>query len=433
MPPPKSATSASTSLVGTFSLLLSIGALSITQPTTSNAIVLLLLGAALPMVVWSVVIEKAYARTSTGLCFTLERPISEVLKISCVKIVGLAFTLFCGYVFYHYAWWYGDAGYRFYFDLLVSALPYLLVLAPPYVVVTSRYMVKPKDALWHFGKLVLLDSKNVSLQKVKEHLLAWMIKMFFLAFMVALLPGMVSGVLGFDFSTAMAEPARSLPAMVIFLVKFLFLFDVCFGTIGYILTFRVLDTHVVSPNPHLSAWAAALLCYPPLIVTSGSGPLNYTIGTQEWYVWFFGHDLILGIWAVAIVALVAVYVWATVIFGMRFSNLTNRGVITNGPYRYFKHPAYLSKNIFWWLAVAPFFSTLGPDQAVKNCLLLLMVNMIYLLRARTEEKHLMTDPAYRDYSDWIAKYGVLPRFISWGRRRMARSVARQPRQSGDLT
>ena len=28
-------------------------------------------------------------------------------------------------------------------------------------------------------------------------------------------------------------------------------------------------------------------------------------------------------------------------------------------------------------------------------------------RAKTEEKHLMEDPAYRDYSLWIAEHGVL--------------------------
>ena len=38
---------------------------------------------------------------------------------------------------------------------------------------------------------------------------------------------------------------------------------------------------------------------------------------------------------------------------VRFSNLTYRGVLTNGPYAFTRHPAYLSKNLFWWCASMP--------------------------------------------------------------------------------
>ena len=34
-------------------------------------------------------------------------------------------------------------------------------------------------------------------------------------------------------------------------------------------------------------------------------------------------------------------------FSFRFSNLTHRGIITSGPYRFTKHPSYVSKNIAW--------------------------------------------------------------------------------------
>jgi protein-S-isoprenylcysteine O-methyltransferase Ste14 len=50
------------------------------------------------------------------------------------------------------------------------------------------------------------------------------------------------------------------------------------------------------------------------------------------------------------VLLTGIYAWATVAFGLRFSNLTYRGVLTNGPYAFTRHPAYLSKNAFWWMS-----------------------------------------------------------------------------------
>jgi len=96
-----------------------------------------------------------------------------------------------------------------------------------------------------------------------------------------------------------------------------------------------------------------------------------------------------------------------VIFGCRFSNLTHRGILTNGPYRLSKHPAYLSKNLSYWLIAVPFISTTGSADALRGCLMLGLVNVIYFLRARTEERHLSRDPAYVAYALWINEHGVL--------------------------
>ena len=125
-----------------------------------------------------------------------------------------------------------------------------------------------------------------------------------------------------------------------------------------------------------------------------------------------------------IVVLTLVYAWATVIFGIRFSNLTHRGIVTNGPFRYFRHPAYLSKNVFWWFLHIPFLSTVDSATAVQNCALLLLVNGIYFLRAKTEERHLMADPCYRDYSAWIKENGLIPRLVARVIRRGAPFPAR---------
>lgn len=411
-PPPVSAVKAATPLIGIISLLLMLVVCWFIQPAIPTASIMLVLGAAIPMIGWEIFIEKAYLRPSSGLILSLKRPSAEILRVTIVKLVGLAVTLFGGYAFYRYAWWYSGTSHKFYFDLLRTLLPYFLALAPIYIFMTSRYMLEPKDALWHFGALVLLDKRHVSPGKVKEHILGWIIKLFFLALMIYLLPGIVSVVLRFELSSLVDNSGIQIPVAITFFVQILFVFDVCFGTIGYILTSRLLDSHVVSVNSQLSAWFATAICYPPLIIMGTGGPLDYRIGTHEWHYWFADQPLVLWLWAVSILSLVSIYAWATVIFGIRFSNLTNRGVITNGPYKYFKHPAYLSKNIFWWLLHVPFFSTLGSGQVVRNCLLLILVNAIYFLRAKTEEAHLMTDPAYAAYSRWISKNGLLERAVN---------------------
>ena len=112
--------------------------------------------------------------------------------------------------------------------------------------------------------------------------------------------------------------------------------------------------------------------------------------------------------------LTGVYAWATVIFGIRFSNLTYRGIITNGPYRFSRHPAYLSKNLFWWFATLPFFATSGSlTDAVRNTVLLAMVSGVYFWRAKTEEMHLLSEDAkYREYHAWMARNAPITRGLS---------------------
>ena len=94
-------------------------------------------------------------------------------------------------------------------------------------------------------------------------------------------------------------------------------------------------------------------------------------------------------------------------FGGRFSNLTHRGIITNGPYRYTKHPAYLAKNLSWWLLAMPFMVSDGVGAALSRCALLLCLNALYYLRAKTEERHLALDPVYVAYAAWIDEHGLL--------------------------
>jgi hypothetical protein len=96
-----------------------------------------------------------------------------------------------------------------------------------------------------------------------------------------------------------------------------------------------------------------------------------------------------------------------VTFGCRFSNLTHRGILTNGPFALTKHPHYLFKNISWWLVVVPFISKTSFLDSVRACLMLAMFNFIYFMRARTEERHLSRDPAYVAYALWMNDHSIM--------------------------
>ena len=127
--------------------------------------------------------------------------------------------------------------------------------------------------------------------------------------------------------------------------------------------------------------------------------------------------------------LTAIYAWATVAFGLRFSNLTDRGIITHGPYRWTKHPAYLSKNLFWWIAGLPFLVTTGDmGEAIRNTALLAIVSGIYYWRAKTEERHLAANPDYAPYAAWMARNGAITRLFSRRGQRNAGWRAADPAQ-----
>ena len=52
-------------------------------------------------------------------------------------------------------------------------------------------------------------------------------------------------------------------------------------------------------------------------------------------------------------------------------------------------------------------------DAARATILMAVVSGIYYWRARTEERHLGMDPAYREYSEWMARNGPVPRFFTW--------------------
>jgi protein-S-isoprenylcysteine O-methyltransferase Ste14 len=156
-------------------------------------------------------------------------------------------------------------------------------------------------------------------------------------------------------------------------------------------------------------WLACILCYQPFWRVVGEHYLAYDADGIVWGPRLAALPWLQVAWGCAILVCVGVYAWATLSFGVRFSNLSHRGIITSGPYRWLRHPAYVSKNISWWLIAVPFFYEGSPTTAVRGCVLLLGLNALYALRAWTEERHLATDPTYRAYQAWTDAHGLVAR------------------------
>lgn len=185
----------------------------------------------------------------------------------------------------------------------------------------------------------------------------------------------------------------------------LYAIDTSFAIVGYGSTSHRIGGQIRSVDRTALGWISALACYPPLgaVVLDGWLIVRHA---NDWEKVVESSSWLYIPWGVGILGLTVIYAWSSVAFGPRFSNLTNRGIITSGPYRWTKHPAYLSKNLSWWMISVPFISTQGWRMALLQCIAMLAVNAIYWIRAKTEERHLMRDAAYRDYAAWIERNGI---------------------------
>jgi hypothetical protein len=54
---------------------------------------------------------------------------------------------------------------------------------------------------------------------------------------------------------------------------------------------------------------------------------------------------------------------------------------------------------------------------IRNSFVMALVAGIYYWRARTEERHLSADPAYREYAGWMERNAPLPRLVRFLSRR----------------
>lgn len=380
----------------------------------------------LPMVLWSIFVDKVHRRPSTGIDWSLKRPVAHVLDDSIIKIAGLWATwagIAAIYSLFRFWWTDQYANFPFSMDMFEAAAIPLVIASVPYVVWLDRYLVNPRDGAWHLGAWIA-GRRDWDATEIAHHLRAWTVKGFFLAFMISIVPGGFADIVNLNIGEVVSNPVWLANA----LISTMFLVDVQFATVGYMLTMKPLDAHIRTANPYMSGWVAALICYPPLILMNSGGPLDYHVATSDWAYWFDGYGWLLYVWGAILVVLTGIYAWATMAFGIRFSNLTNRGILTNGPYAWTKHPAYLSKNLYWWLATLPFLVTSGSlSDMVRNTAICALVSGVYYWRARTEEKHLMADPDYAAYADWMWRNAPVPAFFRKLRRAAGHRVGNEIR------
>lgn len=380
-----------------------LGYFYVNDPAVINEYVLWLpIAYALPISLYEVLVLKTYQREMTGLEVSV-----QPLKLARVVLKFYGFCIVLAVIAFLY--WllpeYDDGLYQTFFNLAQIALPYLLVVSLLYFLWMDTRLKQPEDEYWHLGKLFLGQWKVVNKRLVVELTRGWLVKAFFLPLMAHFLYVEVG-----QFVNAKVGLESDFYAVYDQIIRLVLIADLIPACIGYAMTLKLFDNHIRSADDSFRGWFFCLVCYPPFW-----GALFYShylpyMESYNWASWLGGHPL-RWLWAAMLVMSLVIYASASVCFGTRWSNLTYRGLMCQGPYAIVRHPAYFFKNISWWLIAVPFVVEGTVLDAVKQFCFCVGVSFVYYQRAITEERHLSRYPEYRNYALWMNDHGPF-KFIS---------------------
>ena len=337
-----------------------------------------------------------------------------------IKLVGLATSFGLLALFYLTADIYRRDWYQPFFSLLADY--WGLILAVVLLTVTAVHfsMRHPRDGLWHLGRVVLtFGRQSTDAPGLKVHLLGLGIKGYFLPLMFCYL------VYDWSFlqtrslweSTSFAEAYR-------YLYRFAFFLDLTIVVIGYATATRLLISQIRWTEATVSGWLVCIICYAPFWQLLSRNYFNYVEEGFAWGNWLWDYPVLYVLWGSTILFFLAIYCLTAARMGIRFSNLTYRGLACDFPYNISKHPSYISKNITWWLISIPFIAV-DFWTGIANCTALLGVNGIYYFRAWHEERCLSQAPSYRAYKSHINEHGMLARV----RRSVSGRARQRPKQT----
>lgn len=291
--------------------------------------------------------------------------------------------------------------YDYFFQYVADPL-YLYMLTANFLVLF--YLIKPDpdtDKYWHLMRTVFsLPPFRWVLAKGAEPKVHWntLTRLAILTLMVKTfyLPLLSSWSInqGIHSTNLTGNLSLSFFKINVLLVETLIFIDVVIFAFGYLTELPQLKNKIRSVEPTVLGWVVCLMCYPPFNMFA------FQLFDQPLHEYWTPTHGITTKYATAMITLLwAIYVWASMALGWKASNLTNRGIVDTGPYRYCRHPAYVSKVGLWMLS--SFF------MGRYNFFLVLSFAVVYAIRAWTEERHLSRDPDYVAYKKKV-RWKMIP-------------------------
>lgn len=296
-------------------------------------------------------------------------------------------------------------------DLLTwLAVAYGVILLPYYALLPGVVSKSRVAAAWLLGQFFDAERPRFGREE-QQALLVLLLKFFFVPLMANWLLGTTAEVLEHWRSLAWpSSPGAFLTAfnahLYLLVFKLLLMIDVFLFTVGYVVELPALRNEIRSVDPTVGGWLVCLACYPPF-----NQALSAFFPWQPSDFPKFASPAVHVSLNCLILAAMAVYAWASVALGLRASNLTNRGIVRSGPYAWVRHPAYAAKNLAWWIGALPaigaaFAQSPGLGLWAIGCVA--AWTAIYVLRALTEERHLLLIPnGYAQYMQAV-RYRFVP-------------------------
>lgn len=293
------------------------------------------------------------------------------------------------------------------FDILLIYCLFLLLKPVPDIKNSRVYLIySGANNLCKWLFVEKLQKELTLSNEEKVSLLFYVVKLYFTPVMLGFLIDNTTSLVRFFpvatsfFKSSFAQHGQNILLSLVYPALFylILVIDTIIFAFGYVFESKKLKNIVKSVEPTALGWFVAVICYPPLN--------SITANILGWYssdFANFGNENINVITGLVSILLFIIYVWASIALGFKASNLTNRGIVSKGPYKYIRHPAYASKNLSWWLMAIPIIKTAGFIAIFS----LAVWTLIYYLRALTEERHLLKDPDYVEYSKKV-KYMFIP-------------------------
>lgn len=338
-----------------------------------------------------------------------ESDLKDLLTRAAIKWLGVMLVV-TGSLF---LWWliplYRGPRYETINTAAALFVPLFAAALVPYLLFTEWRLGHHRDYAWNIGLIPLCRWHEINWRLVRDGALSMLIRTIFLPFNFCYVAQNIGAwrVKAWDVMLQSPPTPESHAAIM------LALYAVLIVTIipGYIFSLRLFNTHTRTIDRSWFGWMITLVCYPPLLSGVFTGWFGYNYFRFEepfmkpWIFLLQDHAMLLYAVGIGIILSEMVHLWGEAIIGIRSSNLTHRGIITNGPFRYLRHPVYISKCVGWTLIFMPFLMGGSLFECIRLGLLLMCVWTIYYLRGIAEERMLSVDADYVTYALWVDKHG----------------------------
>ncbi len=302
---------------------------------------------------------------------------------------------------------------------LFHVLPLFLLLTPVVslvcIIAADRIFGSSLRGGYQLGLVMIGRIREVDWYALRDYLLMWFIRGFFLATNFCTLVWTIGSFRGQELSVLGGSWIES----EYYLLIMLYAVIIAAVIPGYLFGSRLIGTETKAVSHSGFGWMATLACYSPFFVAFGTRWFNFDpitpdpVWAQPWVLHSLGSPLLAASIGAFIFLFGFIHFWGEAQFGLRSSILSNRGIITTGPYRFTKHPVYAAKCMAWLLIWMPFLSGIDMLDGIRLTLLWVGVCSLFFVRALTEEQLLSADPVYVAYALWIDEHGI---FKELGRR-----------------